>query len=136
MESELHRKMKESVRGALIQEGYKVYLEPQFDPSSFLTWEFYRPDMLGVRVADGKQKYAIVECETRPSGRRLATKNYRSLRAQTRLNSELQLRRILVIPRGTLARLDPSVRLSWETWIFAEGSFQLLPQVVPAPPGA
>ena len=123
--------MKESVRGVLSKEGYLVYLEPQFAPSRFLSWEFYRPDMLGVRAADGRQEYAIVECETRPSQRRLAGKNYRSLQVQTRLNSELRLRRILVIPRGTLARVHPSVRLSWETWIFGDGSFQLLPQVAP-----
>jgi len=124
--------MKEGVRGVLSGEGYQVYLEPQFAPSRFLSWEFYRPDMLGIRAADGRQEYAIVECETRPSERKLAAKNYLSLQVQTRLNSELRLRRILVIPRGTLARVDPSVRLSWETWIFGNGSFQLLPQAAPA----
>jgi hypothetical protein len=124
--------MKESVSRELAGEGYSVFLEPPFAPSRFLSWVAYRPDLLAIRARAGAQEYALVECETRPSGRRLASKNFRSVDIQTRLNCDLSLRRILVVPRGTLARLDPSVRLSWETWIFESGGFQRFPMAFEA----
>ena len=88
--------------------------------------------LFGIRASAGRQEYALVECETRPSGRRLASKNFRSVDVQTRLNSDLSLRRILVVPRGTLASVDPSVRRSWETWIYEGGRFQRFPRACDA----
>jgi len=126
-ESLLHRRMKESVWRELTGEGYSVFFEPPYSPSRFMTWASYRPDLFGVRAAAGRQEYALVECETRPSVSRLASKNFRSVDVQTRLNSDLSLRRILVVPRGKLASLDSSVRRSWETWIFEGGAFQMFP---------
>ncbi len=120
--------MKESVSRELIGEGYRVFFEPPYAPSRFLSWASYRPDLLGVRAGAGRQEYALVECETRPSGRRLASKNFRSVDVQTRLNSDLSLRRILVVPRGTLARVEPSVRRSWEMWIYEGRGFQRFPR--------
>ena len=132
-ESTLHRRMKESVWRELVGEGYSVYLEPPYAPSRFLTWASYRPDLFGMRGGAARQEYAFVECETKPSGRRLASKNFRSVEVQTRLNSEMSVRRILVVPRGTLASVDPSVRLSWETWIYEEGAFQRFPKACVGP---
>ena len=126
--------MKESVSRELVDEGYSVFFEPPYAPSRFLTWVSYRPDLFGIRASPGRQEYALVECETRPSGRRLASKNFMSLDVQTRLNSDLSLRRILVVPRGTLACLDPSVRLTWETWIYESGAFQRFPRAFDAAP--
>jgi hypothetical protein len=123
-ESVLHLRMKESVSKELAEEGYSVFFEPPYAPSRFLSWVSYRPDLFGIRASPERQEYALVECETKPSVRRLASKNFMSLDVQTRLNSELSLRRILVVPRGTLARLDPSVRRSWETWIYEGSGFQ------------
>ena len=127
-ESLLHLRMKESVSRELAEEGYSVFFEPQFAPSRFLSWASYRPDLFGIRASTGRQEYALVECETRPSGRRLESKNFRSVDVQTRLNSDLTVRRILVVPRGTLAGVDSSVRRDWETWIYCEGSFQRFPR--------
>ena len=127
-ESVLHLSMKESASKELTGEGYSVFFEPPYAPSRFLSWASYRPDLFAIRASAGKQEYALVECETRPSGRRLASKNFRSVDVQTRLNSVLSLRRILVVPRGTLSSLDPSVRLSWETWIYESGGFQRFPR--------
>ena len=121
--------MKEGVSRELAEEGYSVFFEPPHAPSRFLSWASYRPDLFGIRASAERQEYALVECETRPSGRRLASKNFLSLDIQTRLNSDLSLRRILVVPRGTLASLDSSVRRSWETWIYEGESFQRLPRV-------
>jgi hypothetical protein len=127
-ESDLHLRMKESVSRELAEEGYSVFFEPPYAPSSFLSWVSYRPDLFGMRGGPGRQEYALVECETRPSGRRLASKNFRSVDVQTRLNSDLSLRRILVVPRGKLASIDSSVRRSWETWIYDAGGFQRIPR--------
>ncbi|HYR04117.1 MAG TPA: hypothetical protein VEO75_01910 [Nitrososphaerales archaeon] len=120
--------MKESAWRELVGEGYSVFFEPPYAPSSFLSWSSYRPDLFGMRGGVSRQEYAFVECETRPSGRRLASKNFRSVDVQTRLNAEMHVRRILVVPRGTLASVDSSVRLSWETWIYEEGAFQRFPR--------
>ena len=128
MESILHLRMKESVSRELADEGYTLFFEPPYAPSRFLTWASYRPDIFGIRACAEKQEYALVECETRPSSRRLASKNFRSLDVQTRLNSDLSLRRILVIPRGTLANLDSSVRRYWEAWIYGGRGFQKFPR--------
>jgi hypothetical protein len=119
--------MKHSVSRELAEEGYFIYEEPPFAPTPFMNWEAYRPDLFGVRAGPGRQDYALVECETRPSLRKLAAKNVRSVEVQTRLNSELSLRRILVLPRGKLARVDRSVRRAWEMWIYEGGTFQRFP---------
>ncbi len=126
--------MKESVSRELAGEGYAVFFEPSYAPSRFLSWAFYRPDLFGIRASAERQEYAFVECETRPSGRRLASKNFTSVDVQTRLNSELSLRMILVVPRGTLARIDSSVRRSWEMWIYEEGCFQRFPRALSGSP--
>jgi hypothetical protein len=120
--------MKESASRQLAEEGYSVFFEPPYAPSRFLSWASYRPDLFGIRASDGSQEYALVECETRPSGRRLSSKNFRSVDVQMRLNSSLSLRRILVVPRGTLARVDSSMRFSWETWIYEGTGFQRFPR--------
>jgi hypothetical protein len=133
-ESVLHRSMKEGASRELAEEGYTVFFEPPHAPSRFLTWMSYRPDLFGIRASAERQEYALVECETRPSGRRLASKNFRSLDVQTRLSSVLSLRRILVVPRGGLARLDSSVRRSWETWIYEGGTFLRFPRACDATP--
>jgi hypothetical protein len=126
--------MKEGVSRELTDEGYAVFFEPSYAPSRFLSWAAYRPDLFGIRSSAGKQEYVFVECETRPSGRRLASKNFRSVDVQTRLNSDLSLRLILVVPRGTLASVDSSVRLSWEMWIYEETCFLMFPRAGAAIP--
>lgn len=120
--------MKDRASRELEREGYSVFLEPACSPSPFLSWDAYRPDVFGIRTAAGSQGYAMVECETRPSGTRLASKNVHTVRVQTRLNLEPSLRLILVIPRGTLGRLDSAVRLCWETWVYSAGGIQMLPR--------
>jgi len=126
-ESILHLRMKERTSWELAKEGYRIFVEPAFAPSSFLTWSEYRPDIVGVKLRPAREEYAIVECETRPSARKLDSKNFRSVEIQGRINSEVSLRRILVVPRGTLGRFDSSVRRSWETWIYEGCNFQRLP---------
>jgi len=128
LESALHRMMKECASRELTSEGYSVFEEPPYAPSSFISWSSYRPDLFGLRAGGGVQDYVLVECETRPSERKLAAKNFKSVEVQARLSSDVSLRRVLVIPRGNLACLDTSVRTSWEMWIYEGGSFQMFPQ--------
>lgn len=128
MESQLHLRMKDRVSRELEVEGYTVFYEPSFPPSRFLTWSSYRPDILGVRTGAAGQEYVFVECETRPSGRRIAGKNFASVDVQARLNSDVSLRRILVVPRGKLRGVDRATRRSWETWIYCESSLERFPR--------
>jgi hypothetical protein len=128
--------MKERASLELARDGYSTFFEPPFAPSWFLRWSSYRPDVFGMRTGRGRQDYALVECETRPSSRRLESKNFRTVQIQGTINSEVSLRRILVIPRGTLRRVGTSTRLSWEMWIYEAGSFQQFPSASerPGPP--
>jgi hypothetical protein len=132
-ESVLHRRMKDRVSMELANEGYYVFREPPFAPSRFLDLSSYRPDLLGVKSTPDKQEYALVECETNPSTKRLAAKNFHSVQVQLRLNSAFDLRRLLCVPWGSLRHLEPSVRYSWETWIYEddEGGFQRIPRAIP-----
>ncbi len=131
-ESSLHRRMKSDVTSQLEMEGYSVIREPLAPPAGFLEWERYRPDLLGIKMRDGALAYAFVECETHPSTRRLNSKNYHSVVAQGVLDCSLSLRRIVVVPHGTLRRLDPKVRIHWEVWVYGEGDFDKIRAV----PGA
>lgn len=128
--------MKAGASLELTRDGYTVFVEPPFAPSMFLEWSSYRPDILGIRRRSAKEEYALVECETKPSKRRLDSKNFRSVEVQSRIDYESSsLRRILVVPRGTLRMLEPSVRFLWEMWIFEGGrTFQQFPVANTVPP--
>jgi hypothetical protein len=128
-ESVLHLQMKQRVSRELADEGYLVFEEPPFAPSWYMRWTAYRPDLFGVKTnAPGVQEYVLVECETRPSTRRLVAKNFKSVEIQARLHSELSLRQILVVPWGRLAGLDPSIRLAWEMWVYEGTTFRRYPR--------
>ena len=124
-ESDLHRIMKAAAALELSSQGYSICLEPLWPPHG-ISWESYRPDVFGIRRTASRQDFALVECETRPSTRKLLHKNYGTIELQDRLDLDSTLRRVIVIPRGTLDRLATSIRFSWETWIFG-GSFLKLP---------
>ena len=117
--------MKRACALELVRQGYWVYPEPLWPPCRRLWWASYRPDLLGVRSSSSRQDYAFVECETNPSTRRLLAKNYLSVELQDQLDVPCSLRRVLAIPRGTLHRLEASLRYSWETWIFGNGLLKI-----------
>jgi len=109
--------MKDIIRSELEHERYRVVEEPAFPPSSHIAWSRYRPDLLGVRVEEGSEEIAIVECETRPNTKRLRMKRYGSLTFQPSLLHEGLIRRILAIPQGRLHNIDLRVRDTWEVWL-------------------
>ena len=126
-ESSLHRSMKSVAASELIREGYEVVEEPLRPPSRFVFWEAYRPDLLGLVVGEGKEEYALVECETRPRTKRLLAKNIWRVQLQSRIDLQTSLRRILVVPRGKLGCFDLRLRRSCEVWVADQGDLLKIP---------
>jgi len=127
MESDLHRSMKRIVRGELEREGFTVIEEPLFPPTRWISWEAYRPDLLGFRSDAQREELAVVECETHPSMPRFSAKNFASLWFEPSVLSEGSLRRILAVPRGKLHVVDLGLRQQWEIWVL--GSTQPLEKI-------
>jgi len=113
--------MKAVVREELERDGFGVVEEPPFSPAKWISWSAYRPDLIGFRAKDTREEVAIVECETKPSMRRFALKNYSSLWFQPSVLSAGSLRRILAVPRGKLGAVDLKLRSGWEIWIIGGG---------------
>ena len=123
--------MKAVVRHELERESYSVVEEPLRPPARWMSWETYRPDLLGYRQSTGGEEVTIVECETRPSTRRMRSKNYASLWFQPTLHREGSVRRILAVPRGKLGALDLRLRKDWEIWVLGGNGVSLrLPRIM------
>ena len=113
--------MKAVVREELEKDGFKVVEEPSVPPARWISWSTYRPDLLGFRAKDRREELAVVECETHPSMRRFASKNYSSLWFQPSVLSIGSVRRILAVPRGRLGAVDLRLRSGWEIWVIGRG---------------
>ncbi len=131
-ESTLHRTMKAAVAFELQKEGYGVIEEPLWTPNRFVSWESYRPDLLGLVHSDGKEEYALVECETLPGMKRILAKNIWRVELQSKIDRQPGLRRILVIPRGKLGALDLKLRRSCEIWVADEDDILKIPMCPPS----
>ncbi len=131
-ESALHRNMKAVVASELTREGYRVIEEPLWPPNRFVSWNAYRPDLLGFIHTDATEEYALVECETRPGMRRILTKNIWRVELQSKIDLQPRLRRILVVPRGKLGTLDPKLRRSCEIWVADEDDILKIPMCPPS----
>jgi hypothetical protein len=123
MEGKLHELLKNSVSTELKKEGYEVFTEPLESPHDRLLWQSFRPDLLGISLDDSESTIVIVECETKPNIQRINEKlkkirNY--MHYQARLNEDLSFRLLLVIPFGTLKRLNREIRKIWRVWIVSE----------------
>jgi hypothetical protein len=121
MESRLHELLKDAALAELEREGYYLYVEPSDPPSWRLNWSLYRPDIAGTLADEVEFWFVLVECETKPSIRRIRRKISKirnSLTFQNRLNETYLFRLLLVIPAGMLERVNCSdIRLRWEIWI-------------------
>ena len=128
-ESKLHRNMKAVVASELAKEGYEVIEEPLRPPDQFVSWEAYRPDLLGLAVAEDRreEEYALVECETRPNTQRLLAKNIWRVQLQSKIDRPSRLRRILVVPRGRLGDVDLKLRRYCEIWVADQGDLLKIP---------
>jgi hypothetical protein len=126
-ESILHLSMKTTVASELTKEGYEVIEEPLWPPTRFVSWNAYRPDLIGLLDRDGADEYALVECETNPTMRRLLSKNIWRVELQSKIDRDSRLRRILVLPRGKLGAVDPNLRRSCEIWIADGNSLLKIP---------
>jgi hypothetical protein len=120
LEGSYHELLKKVVNNKLERDGYALYVEPRESPLEQLTWNYYRPDILGVSSSQSTLKIVIVECEINPSMRRMKgkiSKLRRWFSLQKRLREEYYLRLLLVIPPLKLRRVNGStVRRSWEIW--------------------
>ena len=129
-ESALHRSMKSAVRTELENDHYVVVEEPVFPPTLRISWHAYRPDLLAYRRSGASEEIAIVECETNPSMRRFASKNFASLTFQPLVLTVASIRRVLAIPRGKLRTVDLRLRERWEIWILgAKGPLETIPRL-------
>jgi hypothetical protein len=117
--------MKAVARQELEKEMYSVVEEPLYPPARWMSWETYRPDLLGYKQSATGEQVAIVECETRPNTRRVRSKNYASLWFQPTLYREGSIRRILAVPRGKLGSLDLRLRSDWEIWVLGGNGLSL-----------
>ncbi len=120
MEGKKHELLKLTAVRELKADGYRVYVEPPESPDERLAWGLYRPDILGIVSARDESRYAVVECETAPSTKRVRgkTSKIHSLTLQKRLNEKHDFRFILIILPGLLNRtLYPDMRRLWEIWI-------------------
>jgi len=131
-ESPLHRSMKAVVASELVRNGYEVIEEPLWPPNRLVSWEAYRPDLLGIAQTDSREEYALVECETRPRTKRLLAKNIWRVELQSRIDRQPRLRRILVVPRGKLGALDLKLRRSCEIWVTDEDDILKIPTCAPS----
>lgn len=120
VESATHKGMKSIVKRELEHEMYSVVEEPLCPPRSKVSWQSYRPDLLGYRLKDSSEELVLVECETRPSTSRFRRKNYSSVWLQPYLNREGSVRRILAVNQGRLGAVDLRLRSRWEIWILGE----------------
>lgn len=109
--------MKSIVRAELEREAYQVIEEPLSPPGERVSWESYRPDLLGYRRVSDREEMVLVECETRPNMKRLALKKHGTVTLQSFLFRESSVRRILVVPQGKLSSVDMAVRGEWEVWV-------------------
>ena len=131
-ESALHRGMKAVVASELTKEGYEVIEEPLWPPNRLVSWEAYRPDLLGVAQTDSREEYVLVECETRPRTKRLLAKNIWRVELQSKIDRQPRLRRILVVPRGKLGALDLKLRHSCEIWVADKADILKIPMCPPS----
>ncbi len=122
-ESTLHLEMKAAVASQLRNEGYRVAMELPYSPSSILWWSSYRPDLFGMKLSKGCLEYTFAECETNPFAARIQRKRIDSVGWQSRLLEKLQIKFLLVVPRGRLARVSyPAIRRVWEIWTYERWS--------------
>lgn len=130
-ESETHRSMKSIVRKELERERYTVVEEP-FYPPTRVSWTSYRPDLMGYRSESGTEEVVLVECETRPSIRKLMAKNSTSAWFQPHLFGRGSLRRVIAVPQGKLKSINMRARGAWEVWVI--GSSSSLERIPPLEP--
>ena len=121
MESELHGLLKEAICYELKKEGYDLYVEPSESPLEMLSWNYFRPDILGLICQETELGLIIVECETNPSVKRMNEKRLKIERwfhLQKRLNEKHLFRFLLAVPPGMLRKVNTStIRRLWEIWI-------------------
>ena len=121
MEGKLHKLLKQSVEQELLNQYYEVYHEPPESPLKRLYWRSYRPDILGIFSKNSKLIIVIVECETKPSFKKILKKTNQiryGFSLQKQLNENHFIFPLLVIPAMYLNKINfLEIRKFWHIWI-------------------
>ena len=121
MEGNLHKLHKQTVALELKKQDYGIHYEPWQSPLNLLWWQSYKPDILAVKQSDSSRRIVLVECETKPSRKRVLAKTRQireNLALQKQLFQNAMILPLLVIPPNTLQRIIFSpIRKFWEIWI-------------------
>jgi hypothetical protein len=121
MESHLHKHLKHTIAQELQRKNYTLYFEAHCSPFSRLLWNSYCPDILGVLENKNSLKIILVECETKPTKKRVIKKTIQIkqvLSLQKRLNEKHVILPLLAIPAMNLYKVNgKEIRNFWEIWI-------------------
>jgi hypothetical protein len=113
--------MKSTVAKELEKRNFTTFQEPLESPYNHLWWHSYRPDVLATKNSGNKLQVVLVECETKPTKKRVLLKIetiQNNLTLQKRLFENTKFLPILVIPPFNLAKiLCFELRTFWEIWI-------------------
>ncbi|MBN2259711.1 MAG: hypothetical protein JW702_04165 [Clostridiales bacterium] len=120
-ESNFHKLLKQIVAKELKVQDFTTYEEPLESRYNNLWWTSYRPDVLGTKNIENSFEVVLVECETKPTKKRILEKMtiiQNNLFLQKRLFQNVHFIPLLVIPSFSLAKiLSEEVRNFWEIWI-------------------
>lgn len=120
-ESKFHKLLKQIVSNELKKNHFITYEEPLESPYNNLWWQSYRPDVFATRNTERTFEVVLVECETKPSKRRVLTKMsiiQNNLTFQKRLFEKTEFHPILAIPPHNLTKiLCSNVKNFWTIWI-------------------
>jgi hypothetical protein len=124
MEGTLHKLHKQTVADELKKQNYRIHFEPWESPIDLFWWQSYKPDILAVKQTDSGRRIILVECETKPSHKRVLYKTkqiQKNLAIQRQLFENTTILPLLVIPPNNLKKVFlSSVRKFWEIWIVSQ----------------
>jgi len=120
-EGNLHKLHKLAVAEELQKQSFEIHYEPWESPLNLLWWQSYKPDILAIKQNTSSKKIVLVECETKPSRKRVLTKTKqieKNLTVQKQLFENTMILPLLVIPPNNLQKIMFSpIRKFWEIWI-------------------
>ncbi|MEJ2127074.1 MAG: hypothetical protein P8X84_06195 [Candidatus Bathyarchaeota archaeon] len=120
-EGNFHKLLKQIIAKELEKQKFTTYEEPLESPYNNLWWRSYRPDVLATKNIETSFEVVLVECETKPTKKRILEKMttiQNNLFLQKRLFQNVHFIPLLVIPSFSLAKiLCEEVRNFWEIWI-------------------
>jgi hypothetical protein len=123
-EGTLHKLHKQTVAEELQKQNYGIHFEPWESPLNLLWWQAYKPDILAIKQTMSSRRIVLVECETKPTRKRVLTKTRqikKNLAIQKQLFTDTMILPLLIIPPNNLQKIMFSpIRKFWEIWIISQ----------------